>query len=328
MADSVQFKDGFGARVRVAVRRADTSVRRLQKRLKAMDAPGSSYANICKVMAGTSIPNALLVLRMAEVLDCDPGWLLAGRGNIEQEPMSDEEAAEYGLEQVPAALRNNVVQLALDVAPRYLEPGRGLDEAFDTISELTRQIRDALLAPFSGRFSVPEDEVSAEAILSNQLRVVRWAATAGQLEIEPVEQPKRPAYTNELFGAWDRGEEPPKVEVGRLSGDQRTADELSEAHKRKARQTETKEQAEERRKYVLAVEERDSTQQQAGEQLPNAAEPRPNELGSAVLGDKYTGPPVPPPEELTPEQKKALAERTRLRKVRQKEAAKRDQQRS
>ena len=125
------------------------------------------------------------------------------------------------------------------------------------------------------------------------------------------------------------GHEPPRVEVGRLSESQKKIDELFEARRREARQTEIKEQAKERRRYVLAQERRDSTRRQAGERPPAGwQEPRPNELGPAVLGEEYSGPPVPPPEELTPEQKKALAERKRLRKQERQEAAKRDQQRS
>ena len=72
MADPAEFRDGFGARVRIAVQRAETSVRGLQRRLKAMGAPGSSYGNISKVMAGISTPNVQLVDMMAEALGVSP----------------------------------------------------------------------------------------------------------------------------------------------------------------------------------------------------------------------------------------------------------------
>ena len=137
----------------------------------------------------------------------------------------------------------------------------------------------------------------------------------------------------------DRGDQLRKVEVARLSEDQQRADELSEDHRTRARQDdEVKEQLQEilrlnREGYDARLPDllRDVIGTLTeGREPPEGdwQEPLPTEPGPAVLGDKDIGLPVREPEELTPEQKKALAERKRLRKVRQKEAAKRDQQRS
>ena len=332
MAESKeQFRQSFAARVRIEMERLELSQRGLQGRLST-DLPGGSYNNVNNALRGRTTPNAQLAAAIAEVLDCDPGWLLVGEGTSDHTPMSDEEAAECGLLQVPSALRNSLVSFAFELAPLHLPTGCGLEAAFATISELAKKLGEALLAPFSGPISLPTDKRAAVAILSSQLRVIRWAVARGQFDMDLPERLKPPLSAQDrsdlVVDAIWHGHEPPRVEVGRLSEDQEGIDELFEARRREARQDEVKKLAKERRRYVLAQERRRSTRRQAGERPPAADEPRPNEPGPAVLGEEYSGPPVREPEELTPEEKEALAERKRQTKAKQKEAAKRDRQRS
>jgi len=314
-----EFRQRFATRVQWAMG-AQLSVRGLQIRL-TKGARGRSYNNVNNSVKGRTTPNAQLVADIAEALDCDPGWLLAGVGEAVQEPMSDEEAVECGLTEVPPALRNSIISAAVKLAPQHYATDCGLDAVFATMSELARQLGKALMAPFSGAIALPEDQKAALAILSSQLRVIRWAASAGHIDIELPERLGRPTSSldrsDEAVQAIMRGEEPDR-EVGPLSVDQRQIDE----HRKKARLSEarknTEDEEKERRRYALVQEQLYYARRMEGELPDDMLEPAPDTPGPAVVGDKYKGPPVPEPEEIPDEERqRILAERDRTRKAKE-----------
>jgi transcriptional regulator with XRE-family HTH domain len=67
-----------------------------------------AYATLNKYEKGHRLPDALLLGRIASVLDCDPGWLLSGRGEMSPN-RGDESPA--GLGEPPDPLDNRIMQL-------------------------------------------------------------------------------------------------------------------------------------------------------------------------------------------------------------------------
>ena len=166
----------------------------------------------------------------------------------------------------------------------------GTDKALTALAELERRLA-------GGKTPFPEDE--------------EQAATEG------------PASSEERRGEPSEEEmaELLKVEVAKLSADQQGADELSVGHRRRTRQNDEVERqlqeilrlARERPDDRLPDLLRDvvRTLAEGREPPPGTVEPPPDEPGPAVLGEEYTGPPVPEPAEFTLEEKKALAGRAK-----------------
>jgi len=63
-------------RLRIARKRAGITQVKLAEKL------GITYPTVNRYERGHRIPDAALLARIAEIVDCDPGWLLSGQGDI------------------------------------------------------------------------------------------------------------------------------------------------------------------------------------------------------------------------------------------------------
>lgn len=301
---------------------------------------GASHTTFYNILAGRTSPRADFLFVAGEVLGVSPTWFFDGGGEMEaRKPFGQQDVDLYSLRDLPEWVQHDVVGLAEMLFGRTDKRGVGVRDVRRRIAALSESIAAWLRVPLlhSNKFRRPKSEWEAIQFCEDALRALQFlvpepgdpptpggpdGALVALAEMERGlagrdEVPKDQEASDDL--RQDRGDELRKVEVVRLSADQRRASELSADHRRKARQDEAEK---------LAAEQSKHARRQRQEPPPgDGQEPLPTEPGPAVLGEEYSGPPVEP-EEFTPQEKKALAERKRLRKVRQKKAAKRDQQRS
>ncbi len=367
--------EGIGDRLKLAILRAGLHQKQAQELLHArlregdgVPVKGASHGTFYKILAGRISPRADFLIEAAEVFGVSVTWLLSGSGEMQpREPLGQQDVELSGLQDLPKWIQRDVIGLAEMLFGRTDKRGEGVRDVRRRIYALSEAIAAWLRIPLlhSSKFRRPKSEWEAIQFCEDALRALQLLvpgpghpptpggpdkALAALAEMERGlagrdEVPKDQEASDDL--RQDRGDELRKVEVARLSEDQQRADELSEDHRRKARQDdEVKEQLQEilrlnREGYDARLPDllRDVIRtltgwaevlvaEQGRHALRQRGEPLPTEPGPAVLGDKYTGPLVQEPEEFTPEEKEALAERKRQRKVKQKEVAKRNRQRS
>ncbi len=76
--------NNLGDRIKIARNKAGFTQRELAKKL------GIAYPTLNKYERGHRIPDAVLLSQMANILGCDPGWLLAGEGEkLERQPLTE-----------------------------------------------------------------------------------------------------------------------------------------------------------------------------------------------------------------------------------------------
>jgi len=88
-------------RLKIARKRAGLTQVRLAEKL------GITYPTVNRYERGHRIPDADLLARIAEILDCDPGWLLSGHGEIDN-PSSETSIDIPLLENIPDRFPENI----------------------------------------------------------------------------------------------------------------------------------------------------------------------------------------------------------------------------
>ena len=356
---------GVGGRLKLAIHRRGLGTRQAIDRFEIAKVPGSSQGNFYRILKNETEPKTGFIIGASRELGVSAGWLLTGEGEMAaQAPLSPEDVERLGLFDLPELTQDDVVALTQELYGTTDRSGLTLEQRETRIDALSQGIAAWLRIPLlhSDKFRRAKMERGlATAFCDVALRALRLLirepgdlptpgspdralAELAKMERrlagrEKYRRTRRRAtnYTREVLGALERGEEPPEVEVARLSADQEKADELSEDHRTRARQDdEVKEQLQEilrlnREGYDARLPDllRDviRTLTEGREPPPGDwQEPLPTEPGPAVLGEEYSGPPVET-DEFTPEEKKALAERERPKKQEHLEAAKRDQRR-
>ena len=358
---TIATEGGVGGRLKLAIHRRGLGTRQAIDRFEIAKVPGSSQGNFYRILKNETEPKTGFIIGASSVLGVSAGWLLTGEGDMAaQEPLSPEDVERLGLFDLPELIQDDVVALTQQLYGTTDRSGLTLEQRETRIAALSQGIAAWLRIPLlhSDKFRRAKMERGlAIAFCDVGLRALRLLirepgdlptpgspdrALAALAKMERGlagrdEVPKDQEASDDL--RQDRGDELRKVEVARLSEDQKRASELLEDHRTQAGRDER--QAGEKAiraaikgtpltecadfmervldgkgvVYDLVPAARDGIAAlRAFAKLVAEMDPPAAEAGTLTRAAAEH-------EEFTPEEREALAELKRQRKAKQKEAA-------
>lgn len=145
----------IAGRIRQLLSRRGQSVEEVGRNLEKLDPPvtGGDRRQLRRLLSGEVKPNVHLLARLARILDCSPGWLLAGVGHpdVVSLPFPDyENLGIEGLDGVPEAVRRRLMNLAWLIAVKQTDSA--YDMALKVWGEICSDLAKWIREPCPGKY--------------------------------------------------------------------------------------------------------------------------------------------------------------------------------